>query len=100
MIRISLDDLQARRLEQAFLQATDRKIRDRLQVIRMAQRGRSHRDIAADLGVSPRRSIQGVRLGFWFSWSSSPRLGYPPAHATLDRPERGPVVARLEPAPR
>lgn len=54
MIHISLDDIQAQRLEQAFLQTTDRKIRDRLQVVRMAHRGRSHQDIATDLGVSPR----------------------------------------------
>ena len=54
MIRIQLDDIQTRRLEQAFLQAADRKIRDRLQVVRMAHRGRPHQDIAADLGVSPR----------------------------------------------
>jgi transposase len=54
VIRIKLDDTQASRLGQAFLQATDRKIRDRLQVVRMAHRGRSHQDIAADLGVSTR----------------------------------------------
>ena len=54
MIRIVLTDTDARRLEQAFLQATDRKIRDRLQVVRMAHRGRAHKDIAADLGVSTR----------------------------------------------
>lgn len=54
MIRIQLDDDQARRLEQAFLQATDRKYRDRLQIVRLAHRGRPHRDIAADLGITPR----------------------------------------------
>ena len=54
MIRIVLTETDARRLEQAFLQATDRKIRDRLRVVRMAHRGRSRQDIAADLGVSTR----------------------------------------------
>ena len=54
MIRINLDEAAARRLEQAFLQTTDRKLRDRLQIVRMAHRGRSHQDIAADLGVTPR----------------------------------------------
>ena len=54
MITIQLDDVQARRLEQAFLQTTDRKIRDRLQVVRMAHRGRPHQEIASDLGVSTR----------------------------------------------
>ena len=54
MIRIHLTDAEARRLEQAFLQATDRKLRDRLQIIRLAHRGRPHQDIAADLGITPR----------------------------------------------
>src|SRR3954451_16431172 len=54
VIRIELTDADARRLEQAFLQATDRKLRDRLQIIRLAHRGRPHRDIAADLGITPR----------------------------------------------
>src|SRR3954447_10060906 len=54
VIRIDLSDTAARRLEQAFLQATDRKLRDRLQIVRLAHRGRAHRDIAADLGITPR----------------------------------------------
>src|SRR5256885_16839511 len=51
VIRIALTDADARRLEQAFLQATDRKLRDRLQIVRLAHRGRPRQDIAADLGV-------------------------------------------------
>jgi transposase len=54
VIRIELTEADARRLEQAFLQATDRKLHDRLQIVRLAHRGRPHRDIAADLGVTPR----------------------------------------------
>src|SRR3954447_17007598 len=54
MIRIKLTDPDARRLEQAFLQATDRKLRDRLQIVRLAHRGRPHQDIATDLGITPR----------------------------------------------
>src|SRR3954454_16662178 len=54
VIRIELTDHDARRLEQAFLQATDRKLRDRLQIVRLAHRGRPHQEIAADLGSSPR----------------------------------------------
>jgi transposase len=54
VIRIELTDADARRLEQAFLQATDRKHRDRLQIVRLAHRGRAHRDIAADLGLTTR----------------------------------------------
>src|SRR4051795_5138031 len=54
VIRIELTDHDARRLEQAFLQANDRKLHDRLQIVRLAHRGRAHRDIAADLGITPR----------------------------------------------
>src|SRR3954464_12908950 len=54
VIRIKPTDAEARRLEQAFLQATDRKFRDRLQIVRLAHRGRPHQDIAADLGLTPR----------------------------------------------
>jgi transposase len=54
MIRVQLSEHQARRLEQAYLQATDVKFRDRLQIVRLAYRGRKHQDIAADLGVTPR----------------------------------------------
>jgi transposase len=57
VIRIQLTDAEARRLEQAFLQATDRKLRDRLQIVRLAHRGRFRQDIAADLGTTP-RSVQ------------------------------------------
>jgi transposase len=57
VIRIQLTDAEGRRLEQSFLQATDRKLRDRLQIVRLAHRGRPHRDIAADLGTTP-RSVQ------------------------------------------
>jgi hypothetical protein len=54
VIRIQLSDREANRLEQAFLQATDRKFHDRLQIIRLAPRGRPHQDIAADRGITPR----------------------------------------------
>lgn len=54
MIHIRLPEAKADRLEQAFRQATDRKLRDRLQIVLMAHRGRPHQDIAADLAVSTR----------------------------------------------
>jgi transposase len=41
-------------LEQAFRQASDRKLRDRLQIVLLAHRGRPHQGIAQDLAVSPR----------------------------------------------
>jgi transposase len=54
VIRIQLPEAEAQALEQAFRQAADRKLRDRLQIVRMAHRGRPHQDIAADLGITPR----------------------------------------------
>ena len=54
MIRIHLPEADARTLEQAFRQATDRKLRDCLQIVRMAHRGRPHQQIDSDLGITPR----------------------------------------------
>lgn len=54
MIRIQLPDAEAQALEEAFRRATDRKLRDRLQIVRLAHRGRPHQDIASDLGITPR----------------------------------------------
>jgi transposase len=54
VIHIHLPEADARALEQASRQATDRKLRDRLQIVLMAHRGRPHQDIAADLGITPR----------------------------------------------
>src|SRR5262249_18075186 len=51
MIRIHLPSAEAGRLEAHFRSTSDRKLRDRLQIVLMAQRGRAHQDIAADLGV-------------------------------------------------
>jgi transposase len=51
MIRIQLAPAEAERLDALFRTTDDRKLRDRLQIVRMAQRGRAHQDIAADLGV-------------------------------------------------
>src|SRR5262245_48948430 len=70
MIRVQLTEDQARRLEQAYLQATDVKFRDRLQIVRLAHRGRKHKDLAADLGITP-RTVQ--------NWLNAYRGGGPDA---------------------
>jgi transposase len=56
VIRIQLPEAEAEAqdLDRAFRQATDRKSRDRLQIVRLASRGRPHQDIASDLGITPR----------------------------------------------
>src|SRR3954464_9642321 len=57
MIRIQLPQTEVERLEQEFRSTDDRKLRDRLQIILLAHRGRKHQDIAADLCIH-RRSVQ------------------------------------------
>jgi|SRR5262245_5790917 len=54
MIRIRLSEEEALDLERQFRQTDDRKLRDRLQIVLLAHKGRRHQDIAADLGVAPR----------------------------------------------
>src|SRR5262245_27837234 len=54
MIRIQLSQRERSSLERAFRNATDRKLRDRIQIIRLAHRNRPHQDIASDLAITPR----------------------------------------------
>jgi len=57
MIRIHLPQPEFEQLEQLFRATPDRKLRDRLQIVLLAHRGRKHQDIAADLAIH-RRSVQ------------------------------------------
>lgn len=57
MIRIHLPEHEARQLDRAFRTETHPKVRDRIQVVRLAARGRPHKDIADDLAITP-RSVQ------------------------------------------
>ncbi len=54
MIRIHLPPAEQECLQQTFRATDDRTLRDRLQIVLMAARGRPHQDIVADLGVTPR----------------------------------------------
>src|SRR5947209_4253518 len=54
MIRISLPADDVRRLEETFRDTTDAKLRQRVQIVLMAHRGRRHPDIAVDTGTSHR----------------------------------------------
>ena len=51
LIRVQLPVTEAERLDALFRSTADRKLRDRLQIVLMAHRGRARQDIAADLGV-------------------------------------------------
>jgi transposase len=57
MIRVQLPPAEVERLEQAFRSTEDRKLRDRVQIVLLAHRGRRHQDIAADLCIN-RRGVQ------------------------------------------
>ena len=54
MIRIQLPPPEAERLDTLFRSTADPKLRQRLQIVLMAHRGRPRQDIAADLGVHRR----------------------------------------------
>jgi transposase len=51
VICIHLPPTEAERLDTLFRSTEDRKLRDRLQIVRMAHRGRARQDIATDLGI-------------------------------------------------
>jgi transposase len=57
MIRIQLAPAEIEQLEQTFRTTEDRKLRDRAQIVLLAQRGHQHQDIAAALCIH-RRSVQ------------------------------------------
>jgi transposase len=57
VIRIQLPTVEVERLESEFCATTDRKLRDRLQIVLLAHKGRKRQDIAADLCVN-RRTVQ------------------------------------------
>jgi transposase len=57
VIRIQLPPVEVERLESEFRATSDRKLRDRLQIVLLAHKGRQHKDIAADLAVN-RRTVQ------------------------------------------
>ena len=57
MIRIKLSSEQERELEGAFKSTDDRRLRDRIQIVLMAHRGRPRRQITQDVAVD-RRTVQ------------------------------------------
>jgi DNA-binding CsgD family transcriptional regulator len=54
MITINLSKGEGQRLEETLHTTRDHRLRDRCQAILMAARGRRHRQIAEDLGISGR----------------------------------------------
>jgi transposase len=60
MIRSCLPEAEVQRLEAAFRSTEDRKLRDRLQIVLLAHKGRKHQDIAADLAIHRRSAQRGL----------------------------------------
>lgn len=56
MIRIQLPEGEAQRVEELFRSTDDRKLRDRLQIVLLAHKGRPRGQIASDLAIH-RRSV-------------------------------------------
>ena len=54
MIRIHLPPHELSLLQQTFRTTSDRRLRDRAQIVLMAHKGRKHADIADDLCITPR----------------------------------------------
>jgi transposase len=57
LIRVHLPAEKLRLLQHTFRSTDDRRLRDRAQIVLLAQRGRPHQVIAEDLGIST-RSVQ------------------------------------------
>jgi transposase len=87
MIKITLSEQEHRQLEDIF-KTTEGRLRTRCQAILMAHRGRRHRHIAEDLGVTVRtlqrwlRAYQAKRLaGLQLRWRPGRRAHIPAALA-------------------
>lgn len=93
MIRIHLSTSQRASLERAFRTTTDRKLRDRAPIVRLADRGRPHQDIAADLGVST-RTVQRWLHAYLDRGLPGLRPRTAPGAAPKLTPDLGPVLRR------
>ncbi len=78
MIRIQVPPAEVDRLEALFRVTPERKLRDRLQIVLMAHRGRPRQAIAADLGVDRRTVTQWVSRASGRGSSLSPRPSWMP----------------------
>ena len=91
LIRIRLSDPQLGSLEHAFRTTTDRKLRDRAQIVLLAHRGRPHQQIAADLGVTP-RTVQRWLNAYLDKGLGGLRPRKAPGAAPKLTPDLGPVL--------
>ena len=105
MLRVELSAVEVEQLELLFGQTQDRKLRDRLQMVLMASRGRPRQQIAIDLGVSRRtvtRCLKAFVVGDPDTWKPRKAPGAKakiPDSLTpeiLDWVKAGPVACGLD----
>jgi transposase len=82
VIRIQLPADELRLLRQTFRDTADRRLRDRAQIVLLAQRGRPHQDIAEDLGIAPRTVQRWLNAYLERGWD-----GLQPRHAPGAKPK-------------
>jgi transposase len=89
MSTVNLSKDEGQRLEDTFHTTRDRRLRDRCQAILMAARGRRHRQMAEDLGVSGRTLQRGLNAyqagglaGLTIRWASGRAPHIPDAFAS------------------
>jgi transposase len=105
MIHIPLNDHTRQQLENTFKTTIDRRLCDRCQALLMADRGRRHHQIAADLRVTP-RTLQrwlkayrtGGRDGLTIHWAPgrSPRIPESLAPEIVAWVKQGPAGCGLD----
>lgn len=88
MMKITVSEQERRQLENVFKTTSDARLRTRCQAVLMAYRGRRHRHIAEDLGITVRtlqrwlRAYQNTRLaGLKLRWRPGRRARIPAALA-------------------
>src|SRR5690349_15131331 len=105
MIKITLPDHERQQREHTFKTTANRRLRDRCQAILMADRGRRHHQIAADLRVTPRtlqRWLHAYRLqglhGLPIHWALGrvPRIPESLAPAMVAWGKQGPAGCGLD----
>jgi transposase len=105
MITVKLSEDEGRQLEDTFHTTPDRRLRDRCQAILMAARGRRHRQIAEDLGISGRTLQRWLNTyqaagfdGLTIRWASgrAPHIPEPLASEILAWVRQGPAGCGLD----
>jgi transposase len=93
VIRVHLPADELRLLQQTFRTTGDRRLRDRAQIVLLAQRGRPHQAIAEDLGITP-RTVQRWLNAYRERGLSGLRPRQAPGAAPKRTADLGPILRR------